>query len=87
MKRNDLKDFLDLIPSDISVEESKIVIDDILEFHDITRMFAFCFLCNSVGYSVLFDRQQLEIKDNDEKVKLKAISYFILAGKDSSEPC
>lgn len=51
MKRNDLKDFLDLIPSDISVEESKIVIDDILEFHDITRMFAFCF------YAIRWDIQ------------------------------
>lgn len=85
-KRNDLKDFLDLLPSALSVNQKQIIISDILEFHDITKMFAFCYLCNSVGYSVLFNRQQLEIKDEDEIVKLKAISYFVLDGKDTCEP-
>lgn len=81
-KRNDLKDFLDLIPSVLTVKNRQIVINDILEFPDITEMFAFCYLCNSIGYSVLFDQQRLEIKDEDAEVRLKAISYFITAGKD-----
>lgn len=83
MKQNTLKDFLELLPSDFYIKDRKIVINDILEFQDITRMFAFCYLCNSVGYPVLFNRQRLLIKDDDAKVKLKAISYFILAGKDT----
>lgn len=87
MKQDKIQDnltyFFDLIPGKLTIENKTVIIDDILNFPDIGKMFAFCHIVNQVGRKVYFQKQDISIGNESEGTRLKAISYFVSVGRDT----
>ncbi len=80
--QDNLTDFFDLIPGKLTIENKTVIVDDILDFPDIGKMFAFCHIVNQAGCVVCFQKQEISIGNESDETRLKAISCFISVGRD-----